>query len=144
MFILKIIKGEYYRLFMTNQCSPSAYLILKEAVNWDLDNVGEPMSSWDFVSNHFTNPTTIKILFFLKRIPMFGHLARKNLFNHIFFVYDVVLNYLNAHDACEKIAETVCINFKIILRDSSFHFLKILQLVFKKKVKRIKAWQKVI
>jgi len=68
--------------------------------------VGEPMSSWDYVSNYFTNPTTIQVLFFLKRLPLVGGMARQGLFNHIFFVYDVVLNYLNAHDEIEKIAST--------------------------------------
>jgi len=103
---LKAMRGEYYRLFRNNQCVPEAFTVLKEAVNWDLDNVAEPMSSWDFVSNYFINPTTIKVLFFLKRLPFVGEMARQNLFNHIFFVYDVVLNYLNAHDEIEKIASS--------------------------------------
>jgi len=129
---------------MANQCSPSAYLVLKESVNWDLDNVGEPMSSWDYVSNYFTNPTTIRVLFFLKRIPLFGHLARKNLFNHIFFVYDVVINYLNAHDSCQAIAETVLYDYNIILKEYSSPSPKRLFHVSKMKVRKIKTWLKVI
>jgi len=122
-------------------------LVLKEAVNWDIDNVGEPMSSWDYVSNYFTNPTTIQVLFFLKRLPWIGGIARQSLFNHIFFVYDVVLNYLNAHDEIEKIASTVTFFESLfILKNFLFSslFLKTSFQPSPAKVKKTKLWPKAI
>jgi len=104
------------------------------------------MSSWDYVSNYFTNPTTIQVLFFLKRLPLVGGMARQGLFNHIFFVYDVVLNYLNAHDEIEKIASTVTF-FRSFLSLKIFFSSLFLKISFQQspvKVKKTKLWPKAI
>lgn len=82
-------------------------MLLKESADWDLDKDSSPMTSWDHVSNHFMNPTYIRFLFFFKGLPILGSFAKNALFNHLSYVYDVVLNYVNAHEIVEGIADTV-------------------------------------
>lgn len=101
------LKGEYYHLFALSQCGGDAFLLLKESADWDLDKDSSPMTSWDHVSNHFMNPTYIRFLFFMKGLPIVGTFAKNALFSHLSYVYDVVLNYVNAHEAVESIADTV-------------------------------------
>ena len=101
------LKGEYYHLFALSQCGAGAFLLLKESADWDLDKDSSTMTSWDHVSSHFMNPTYIRFLFFCKGLPIIGQWAKNSLFNHLAYVYDVVLNYVNAHESCETIAESV-------------------------------------
>lgn len=104
---LMALKGEYYHLFSLSQCGAGAFLLLKESADWDLDKEANAMTSWDHVSSHFMNPHYIGALFFLKGFPILGQMAKNSLFNHLAYVYDVVLNYVNAHEAVEAIADSV-------------------------------------
>ncbi len=111
---LMALKGEYYHLFAMSQCGPDAFILLKESADWDLDTEKYPMNSWDHISIHFMNPTYIKVLFFLKTLPFVGKYAKNSLFNHLSFVYDVSLNYVNALETIESIADTVIIQITLI------------------------------
>jgi len=104
---LMALKGEYYHLFALSQCGPDSFILLKESADWDLDREAYPMSSWDHISIHFMNPSYIRFLFFMKSLPIVGKYAKNALFNHLSYVYDVVLNYVNAHETVENIADTV-------------------------------------
>ena len=104
---LMALKGEYYYLFALSQCGADAFILLKESTDWDLDRETLPMSSWDYVSSHFINPTYFRFLFFMKSVPVIGRIAKNSLFSHLSYTYDVVLNYIQAHEALEQIAQTV-------------------------------------
>jgi hypothetical protein len=101
---LMTLKGVYYQMFEVHQCSPDTYLQLLESANWDLDTEKEPMNSWDFITNHFFDQSTIQLLFGSRNWPIVGKIARSWLFNHLSFLYDVASSYIAGHEKAESIA----------------------------------------
>lgn len=102
---LMALKGSYYHLFEQSQCGPDSFLMLKEATDWDLDDDGTPMSSWDFISASFMNPTYVNAMIKMKNWPVVGKYAKNNLLDHLTLVYDVVTNYINAHEETDDLAK---------------------------------------
>lgn len=79
------------------------------------------MNSWDFIATYFINAYYIKMLFYLKPIPLIGTWAKNSLFKQLLFIYDVASTYLIAHSKVEHEATTFPINediMTIIIKES--------------------------
>lgn len=86
-----------------------------ESSNWDLDNDSYPMNSWDFISTYFINDYYLRVLYYLKGLPIIGSFARSGLFKQLLFVYDVVSTYLLAHEKVEAMISSFPIPEEIMI-----------------------------
>ena len=113
---LLALKGHYFLLKEENQMTAGSFLLLMETVNWDLDNQHERMNSWEFLMGYLHNPLYMHALFKLKAIPIIGNYISGVLFNQLSEIYDVVSNYIVAHEKTEEIAQGFPIDQKQVLK----------------------------
>lgn len=97
------LKRGCWELFEINQINGDSLILLNNAVNFDIDNVGQRLNSWEFIKVSLINKQYMSLLFKLKFTPLLGNFARNLLFNHISSAYDMVIGYIESHEIAEHI-----------------------------------------
>jgi hypothetical protein len=98
---LMTLKGVFWDLFVKNQCSPDALILLTQSANLDLDNDTEHMNSWEFLASQFSEKY-INSLFYMKDWWIIGRVSKNLLFSYIFYIYDVVSSYIESLDLLKE------------------------------------------
>jgi hypothetical protein len=111
---LMALKGSFWELFEVNQISGDSLILLMQAANFDIDNAGQRMNSWEFISMGLINKQYMNTLFKLKFTPLIGRIARNLLFNHISSAYDIVIGYIESHEKAEAIFRQFPLDERII------------------------------
>lgn len=111
---LMALKGAFWELFEINQISGDSLILLMQAANFDIDNAGQRMNSWEFISVSLINKQYMNMLFKLKFTPLIGKIARNLLFNHISSAYDIVIGYIESHEKAESIFKQFPLDERII------------------------------
>ncbi|EAR83252.2 sodium/hydrogen exchanger family protein (macronuclear) [Tetrahymena thermophila SB210] len=104
---LKRLKSAIWDLFEKNQCTGESYIRLCEAVDWDLDLETSLMNNWTYLKRQFSEGY-IHFYSTLRNWTIIGNWAKKQLFQHISGIFDMVHTYLEAH----KIAMTNLLSIK--------------------------------
>lgn len=66
-----------------------------------MDDLNEPLNSWDYLESSLKNPEFVSFCFKKKDWPIVGKLLTGVLFNYIGSVYDIISTYLDAMEECE-------------------------------------------
>ena len=99
---LTILKSLYWEYFEEGQCSPDAVVVLMEAADRALDHENSAMQDWGFIQSYFFSTRVINFIGTLAKIPLIGRIFNSYLFTHFSFVYDVCVNFIEAHDEASK------------------------------------------
>ena len=108
------LKGLYWEKFENHQCTSDTVILLTEAADWDLDDLTEPLNSWDYLESSLKNPEFVSFCFKKKDWPIVGKLLTGVLFNYIGSIYDIISTYLDAMEECELELESMHADRSII------------------------------
>lgn len=81
---------------------------LIEAVDWDLDIESTSMNNWSYLKRQF-HDGYINFYSTIRNWTIIGRWAKKELFQHISCIYDMVHSYIEAH----KIADTSLLTVRL-------------------------------
>jgi CRP-like cAMP-binding protein len=110
------LKGIYWEFFEQGQCSSRAVLILIESSNRALDHAEDPLKDFSFLQTYFQASVFLKVLLKLKKVFIFKPFVKSALYNTISFNYDVIVNYVEAHEECLHLIHQIVQNEKILER----------------------------
>lgn len=99
---LTILKSLYWEYYEEGQCGPEAVKILMEAADRALDHEKDTMKDWEFILTYFISAKVMYHIGNLAKIPLVGNLFSQYLFNHFSMIYDVGINFVQAHEEASK------------------------------------------
>jgi hypothetical protein len=102
MKYLTILKSQYWEFFEEGQCMGESSLALIESADRALDHTHTPMEDWNFIKSYIISDTYIKFLNYLSKIPLIGKFFKRMLFDHFTLSYDIIVNFIEAHDSANK------------------------------------------
>lgn len=111
---LMALKCACWELFEVNQASGDSYILLNNAVNFDIDNIHQRLNSWEFIKVGLINTQYVSLLFKLRFTPLIGKFSRNLLFNHIFSAYDIAIGYIESHEIAQHIFKQFPLDEKVI------------------------------
>lgn len=65
------------------------------------------MNDWEFIKTYLISDSTLKFLGGVSQVPWIGRLFRSYLFDHFSISYDVIVNFIEAHEAADKMLQAV-------------------------------------
>lgn len=104
---LTILKSIYWEFFEEGQCSPDSVIILIESADRCMDDESQPFADWVFIQTYLISNSTLRILGGVSQVPMIGNLFRQFLFDHMSLSYDVIVNFIEAHDKADNMLQAV-------------------------------------
>ena len=94
------LRGIYWEYFENSQCSRSTVELLVESADRAIDHESDSIKDYTFILSYFNSSVFIKAIFKLKNLVLFKWLVKSYLYNKLCFMYDVTVNYLEAHEEC--------------------------------------------
>jgi hypothetical protein len=68
------------------------------------------MKDWEFIQSYIVSPKSLNILSSLSNIPLFGRLFRQYFFEHQSLIYDMLVNFVDAHEEATRMIQVVIEN----------------------------------
>jgi len=96
---LTILKGQYWHFFEEGQVGPEAVVVLMESADRALDHEETPIEDWGFLKTYIISTSFLNILRWLSQVPFMGSIFRRYLFDHFSLAYDIIVNFIEAHEA---------------------------------------------
>ena len=104
---LTILKSNYWENFEEGQCSPESVLILIDSVDQCMDDETIQMVDWDFIQNYLMDDNFVKFMSWLTTMPIIGKYFYHYVYEHFSLSYDVIVNFIGAHEAAENMLKSV-------------------------------------
>jgi hypothetical protein len=105
---LTMLKGIFWHFFEEGFCTDRALSLLLEAVDRGLDHDLDPLTGWEFIKKYFSSHRIVGCMGKCRKTPLLGYFFKKSLFSKLSFEYDVLINFIEAHDvAREMLCETI-------------------------------------
>jgi len=95
---LTTLKGTYWHFFEESQCSQDTIVLLTESVDRALDHDDQPIKDFEFIISYVISDAIARMLRCVKNVPVLGYLSKQKLFQQFSFIYDVIVNYIEAHE----------------------------------------------
>ena len=95
---LTILKSIYWEFFEEGQMDPQTVIVLIESADRALDHEELPMKDWEYINSYIVSDSWIATLNDLTHIPLLGRLFNQYLFEHFSLSYDILVNYIEAHE----------------------------------------------
>jgi len=111
---LQILKSNYWGVFEEGQCSPEAILILIDSVDECMDDETLHMADWDFIENYLISDNFVKCMSWFTSVPVIGKFFYHYVFEHFSLSYDVIVNFIGAHEAAENMLKSVIESKKFV------------------------------
>jgi hypothetical protein len=92
------LKGLYWELFSSGQCTSEAVLILIESVDRAIDHENVAIEDWAFFKDYFHSPKISWLLNKGTKIPLIGRLFTNELFRRLSYQYDIAITFVEAHE----------------------------------------------
>lgn len=108
------LRGIYWEFFEQSQCSRSAVELLVESAERAIDHETDTIQDYAFILTYFNSSAFMKILLKMKKCFLFRWFVKSYLYNKLCFMYDVTVNYVEAHDECLHWIETIIHNKEIL------------------------------
>ena len=71
---------------------------MTESVDRALDHDELPIKDFEFIISYIMSDAVAKVLRSVKNVPLFGKFSKQKLFQQFSFIYDVICNFLEAHE----------------------------------------------
>ena len=68
------------------------------------------MKDWEFIKSYIVSDSWIAALSELTQIPLLGRLFNQYLFEHFSLSYDILVNYIEAHEEASHMIQQVILN----------------------------------
>ena len=107
---LTILKSIYWEFFEEGQMDPQTVIVLIESADRALDHEEHPMKDWEFIKSYIVSDSWIAALSELTQIPLLGRLFNQYLFEHFSLSYDILVNYIEAHEEASHMIQQVILN----------------------------------
>lgn len=104
---LTILKSHYWEFLEDGQCTPASYLLLNESADSCLDYESQEMQDWEYCKQYLFSNTTMQRIGRIAQIPCLGRFFKNMFFNELSLAYDVSINFMTAHEAADKLLQTV-------------------------------------
>ncbi|CAI2372249.1 unnamed protein product [Moneuplotes crassus] len=111
---LTTLKGIYWDFFEDGQCSSRTCLVLIESADRGLDHSEEELRDFHFIKTYFNSSWWIQALLKLKNMCLIRHLVKNLLYSNMSFIYDVTVNYIEAHEECMELITKIVENEEIL------------------------------
>ena len=108
------LRGIYWEFFESSQCSRSTVELLVESAERAIDHENDRIKDYKFILSYFNSSIFIKSLFKLKKCFLFKWIVKSYLYNKLCFMYDVTVNYVEAHEEWLKWIDSIINNQEII------------------------------
>mgnify|MGYP000863187650 CR=1 FL=1 len=110
---LTILKSIYWEFYEEGQCMPETVCALIESADRCLDYAEDPaaeMKDWEYIQSYLVSPKSLSYLSSLSNIPLFGRLFRQYFFEHQSLTYDILVNFIDAHEEASHMIQIVIEN----------------------------------
>lgn len=84
-----------------------------ESADRALDHEDRPMQDWEFITSYVVSDIFLGLAGKLVKLPLFGRIFKSYLFNHFSISYDIVVNFIEAHEEASKM-------LMLVIQDSEF------------------------
>jgi hypothetical protein len=111
---LSTLKGIYWEFFTKGYCSARSCLLLIESANRAIDHADDSLKDYKFLETYFDAGLVWKCLIKLKRNCLIKPFIKGYLYHNISFVYDVTVNYVEAHEECIEMIHDIINNQDIL------------------------------
>lgn len=91
--LLQGFKSILYEFRNENKCSLDSWMILSEAINLDLHQPDDTISSFEWIEEQFS-PFFVRIFLYLSELPIFGNRAQIVVLRTLALEYEIVANYI--------------------------------------------------
>jgi hypothetical protein len=92
---------------------PETVIALIESADRCLDVADDhnaKMRDWEFIQSYLVSPTSLKYLSSFSNIPFIGRLFRQYFFEHQSLTYDILVNFIDAHEEASHMIQVVIEN----------------------------------
>lgn len=72
-----------------------------------MDDESIGMADWEHCKTYLYSNTTMQRIGVIAKIPCLGRIFRNLFFNQLSLSYDVIINFVSAHEAADKMLHTV-------------------------------------
>lgn len=73
-----------------------------ESADRALDHEDMPLEDWGFIESYIISDSFLRVISKLAKIPFFGKIFRNYLFGHFSRSYDIIVNFIDAHEEATK------------------------------------------
>lgn len=73
-----------------------------ESADRALDHEEQPLEDWGFIESYILSDSFLHFISRLAKIPFFGKIFRNYLFGHFSRSYDIIVNFIDAHEEATK------------------------------------------
>jgi hypothetical protein len=111
---LTTLKGIYWDFFSNGQCSSRSTLLLIESADRGIDHSEDELKDFHFIRSYFKGSWYLNCMMKLKNWCFLKVFVKNYLYNNISFVYDVTVNYVEAHEECMELIHQIVHNEEIL------------------------------
>jgi len=72
------------------------------------------MADWDFIENYLISDNFVKCISWLTTVPLIGKFFYSYVFEHFSLSYDVIVNFIGAHESAENMLKSVIESKKFV------------------------------
>lgn len=91
-------------------------IVLMESADRALDHEENEMEDWNFIKSYIMSETFVKITIELSKLPCIGKLFKRYLHEHFTLSYDIMVNFIEAHEKSKKYIDNVIENKDFVNR----------------------------
>lgn len=110
------LKGIYWHFYEQGKVSSRAVLILMESADRVIDHMEDKSKDFKFIEGYIKPSWYIRIISQLRADLLCRLISKYILYNQISFEYDVVINFVEAHEECQHLIEEILAHDDILQR----------------------------
>jgi hypothetical protein len=107
---LTILKSCYWEFFEEGQCMPDSVIVLMESADRAMDHEEDAMQDWEFIRSYIMSESFVRLMSGLSQLPCVGRVFKAFLFDHFTLSYDILVSFIDGHDAATKMIDMVIEN----------------------------------
>jgi hypothetical protein len=111
---ITILKSLYWEHFEEGQCQSGTVVLLIESADRALDHEETELADWKFIYSYLISDAYLKVVAFLSKIPLLGYIFSQKLFMHHSKAYDIIVNFIDAHEQAISMMTNVIDNRQFV------------------------------
>lgn len=104
---MTILKSHYWDFYDEGQCTQASFLLLTESADYSMDDSHKELTDWEHCLSCLYSDKSMQTIGRVSQVNCVGKFFKQMFFNQLTLAYDLCINFIQAHEAADKMLCTV-------------------------------------